>query len=100
MDNQEQVKKILREELFKQNDVLNEEITKADEKQISKILKKELDKKDVERKLTDLLSKKLLKNKDVEEKMVEVASNVVTQLFKTLWVRRNVWRTRLKNKAN
>lgn len=93
MENNERIRKILREEL-----------TRDDERKISKMLDDKMDKKfnkkEFEKKVKDIVSKSLKDNKDVENKMEEVASNIVTQLFKTLWVRRNVWRSRLKNKPN
>lgn len=102
----EDIRNMLRETSSYREDLtqLNEELNKADEKQIAKIVKDELDKelkkRDFERKLGDAVAKQLDSNKKLEKKVVNIASNVVTQLFKTLWVRRNVWRSRLQNKAN
>lgn len=85
-------------------DILREELTKSDERQISRMIEKEvnkaLSKSEFEKKVKGIMSKQYKKDKDFENEVVKIASNVVTQLFKTLWVRRNVWRTRLQNKAN
>lgn len=102
----EDIRNMLRETSSYREDLtqLNEELNKADEKQVAKIVKDELDKelkkRDFERKLGDAVASQLDSNKKLEKKVVNIASNVVTQLFKTLWVRRNVWRSRLQNKAN
>lgn len=102
----ENIKNMLRETSSYREDLslLNEELTKADEKQVAKIVKdeldKELNKREFEKKLGDIVAKQVKGNKNLEKNVVDIASNVVTQLFKTLWVRRNVWRSNLKNKAN
>lgn len=84
--------------------LLREELTRDDERKINNMVKdridKEMKKKDFEKKVKGILTKEIKDNKELEKKMEEVAANIVTQLFKTLWVRRNVWRTRLKNKPN
>lgn len=78
---------------------LHEEIAKKDEKQVEDILWKAMESKKFEKKLGEIL-KREYKNSDVFEKeVVDIARNVVTQLFKTLWVRRNMWRSRLSNKS-
>lgn len=82
---------------------LNEELTSADRQQINREVKKQVDKqldsKKFEKRIRDTVRSSVKDDKELEDKMVEVASNVLTQLYKTLWVRRNVWKGRLKNKA-
>lgn len=40
------------------------------------------------------------KDKELEKYFVEISKNVLVQLYKTLWTRRNFWTSDLKNSAN
>jgi hypothetical protein len=37
---------------------------------------------------------------EIGEKVVEITTNVLTQLYKNLWIKRNFWKTGLTNKSN
>ena len=76
---------------------LTEELTKAD---ISKELKIYMDSKDFKSKVEKIVKDRLKDDKELEDKVVEITRNVLTQLYKTLWVKRGVWRNNLTNKSS
>ena len=78
-----------------QPNLINEEVTKSD---IDKAIKVYLTKDDLKSKVEKIVKDKLKDNKELEDKVVEITANVLTQLFKTLWVKRGSWRNNLSNK--
>jgi hypothetical protein len=72
-------------------------ITKNDVKKEMKIF---LSTSDFENKVSKIVKNRLKDDKELEDKVVEITKNVISQLFKTLWVKRNTWRNNLTNKAN
>jgi hypothetical protein len=76
---------------------INEELSKAD---ISKELKVYMTTDDFKSKIEKIVKDKLKNDKDLEDKVVEITTNVLTQLYKTLWVKRSVWRDNLSNKSS
>lgn len=76
---------------------LNEELTKID---INKEVKIYMDTNEFKSKIEKIIKDKLKNNKELEDKVVDITKNVLTQLYKTLWVRRNTWSSQLSNKAN
>jgi len=78
-----------------QPNLINEEVTKSD---IDKAIKVYLTKDDFKSKVEKIVKDKLKDNKELEDKVVEITANVLTQLFKTLWVKRGSWRNNLSNK--
>lgn len=75
---------------------LNEELTKSDVKdEIDKIIKSSA--------LTDLVTKiikdKIKNDKELERYFIEINKNVLTQLYKTMWTKRNFWQSSLKNQG-
>ena len=78
-----------------QPNLINEEVTKSD---IDKAIKVYLTKDDFKSKVEKMVKDKLKDNKELEDKVVEITANVLTQLFKTLWVKRGSWRNNLSNK--
>jgi hypothetical protein len=40
------------------------------------------------------------KDKELEKYFVEISKNVLVQLYKTLWTKKNFWTSDLKNSAN
>ena len=75
---------------------LNEELSKSD---VSKEIKIYMDSNTFKEKIEKIVKDKLKNNKELEDKMVEITKNVLTQLYKTLWVKRGVWRNSLSNKG-
>jgi hypothetical protein len=74
---------------------LNENITKSDVKDEVKL---QMDSNAFKKKIEKIISDKLKDDKELEDKVVEISRNVLTQLYKTLWIKRNVWRDTLSNK--
>lgn len=77
--------------------LINEELTKSD---ISKELKIYMDTNDFKAKVEKIVKDRIKNDKDLEDKVVEITRNVLTQLYKTLWVKRGVWRNNLTNKSS
>jgi hypothetical protein len=75
-------------------------LSNADKKEIERIVQKEvkdfLTTTDAHKKVIAII-KKELKGKDMDGKMVEVATKVISELFKTLWTRKNFWEGALKS---
>jgi hypothetical protein len=76
---------------------LNEDLTKAD---VSKEVKIYMDSKDFKTKIEKIVKDRLKNEKELEDKIVDITRNVLTQLYKTLWIKRNIWTTALSNKKN
>jgi hypothetical protein len=76
---------------------LTEDLTKAD---ISKEVKIYMDSNDFKAKVEKIVKDRLKNDKELEDKVVEITRNVLTQLYKTLWVKRSVWRNNLTNKSS
>lgn len=74
---------------------IRENLTKSD---VSKEFKVYMNTKDFKDKIEKIVQDKLKDNKELEDKVVEITRNVITQLFKTLWVKRGVWQSSLSNK--
>lgn len=86
------------------NNVLNEALTASDKSDIKAVVKKEI--KDylenarsieLETKVGEIIRKKLKNDKENEKYLVELTRNVLIQLYKNLWTRRNFWSSDLKN---
>ena len=76
---------------------INEELSKSD---VSKEMKIYMTSDEFKTKIEKIVKDKLKDNKEIEDKVVEITKNVLTQLFKNLWVKRSMWRDNLSNKAN
>lgn len=74
---------------------INENVTKSD---VDKAIKVYLTKDDFKSKVEKIVKDRLKSDKELEDKVVEITTNVLTQLFKTLWVKRGSWRNNLSNK--
>lgn len=75
---------------------INENLTKSD---VSKEIKVYMDSKTFKDKIEKIVKDKLKNDKELEDKVVEITKNVLTQLYKTLWVKRGMWRNTLSNKS-
>jgi hypothetical protein len=58
-----------------------------------------LDSKDFETKIGKIVKEKIKNDKELEDMVVDITKNVLTQLYKTLWIKRNFWKTTLTNKS-
>lgn len=76
---------------------IRENLTKSD---VSKEMKVYLNTKEFKEKIEKIVQDKLKNNKELEDKVVDITGNVLTQLFKTLWVKRGVWKNSLSNKSS
>jgi TusA-related sulfurtransferase len=76
---------------------INEELTKTE---INKQIKVYMDSSEFKNKIEKIVKEKLKKETELEDKVVEITKNVLSQLYKTLWVKRNTWMNNLTNKNN
>ena len=76
---------------------IQENITKSD---VSKEIKVYMDSKAFKDKIEKIVKDRLKNEKELEDKTVEITKNVLTQLFKTLWIKRATWKNNLTNKNN
>jgi hypothetical protein len=74
---------------------INEETNKND---INKAMKTFIDSAEFKSKIERIVKDRLKNDKELEDKVVEITKNVLTQLYKTLWTRRNTWLNGLSNK--
>jgi len=78
------------------NEKITEAITKTDKSEIKTYV---INSKDLEDKIEKIIKAKLKNNKELEDKVVDITRNVLTQLYKNLWVKRNFWASSLSNKS-
>ena len=78
-------------------DIIKEELSKTD---INKQIKGYIDGTEFKNKIEKIVKEKLKNEKELEDKVVEITKNVLTQLYKTLWLKRNTWIDNLSNKNN
>ena len=71
--------------------------TKSD---INKQVKIYMDSTEFKAKIEKIVKDKLKNEKEIEDKVVEISKNVLSQLFKTLWVKRTTWKNNLTNKSS
>lgn len=76
---------------------INEDIKKTD---IDKGIKTYMDSTEFKTKIEKIVKDRIKNEKELEDKVVEITKNVLTQLYKTLWVRRNAWLNGLNNQKN
>jgi hypothetical protein len=76
---------------------INENLTKTD---VSKEIKVYMDSKEFKDKIEKIVKDRLKNEKELENKVVDITKNVLTQLYKTLWVKRGIWRDNLSNKSS
>jgi len=76
---------------------INEELTSAD---VSKGVKTYMDTAEFKSKIEKIVKDRLKNDKELDDKVVEITKNVLTQLYKALWVKRAFWKSQLSNKSN
>jgi hypothetical protein len=76
---------------------IQENMTKSD---VSKEIKIYMDSKDFKNKIEKIVTARIKNEKELEDKVVEITTNVLTQLYKTLWIKRATWQNSLSNKNN
>jgi Ni,Fe-hydrogenase III component G len=75
---------------------LNEDIT---EKELEAKLKELMNSKELTTKIKGVVDKEVKSDKELENMVVDITRNALTQLFKTLWTKRNFWQSQIKNKS-
>lgn len=65
---------------------------------IDKRVKVHMDSAEFKAKVEKIVKDRLKNDKELEDKVVQITKNVLTQLYKTLWNRRNTWLNGLSNK--
>lgn len=78
--------------------IIGESLTQTDENQIGAMIRREIKKsfgEDLESKVLKILEKEL-KNSKLKKHIVEINKDVLVQLYKELWMRRNMWLTAIK----
>jgi len=73
-----------------------EELTQSDKIEVKKYV---LTSRDLEEKINKIVKAKLKNNKEMDDQVVQITKNVLTQLFKALWVKRSFWKSTLSNRA-
>lgn len=76
---------------------LMENATKAE---VQKELKIYMDTNEFKLKISKIVQDKIKDDKVLEDKVVEITKNVLTQLYKTLWLKKETWLNNLTNKKN
>lgn len=79
---------------------LHEALNNVESGDIKKGVVNYIDSKEFERKISKIIVDRLKNDKQLEDQIVDITKNVITQLYKALWVKRNMWRGSLTNKAN
>jgi citrate lyase gamma subunit len=77
---------------------LNESLSKTDENQIGVMIRKEIKKAfgdDLEKKVLDII-KKELKGKKLRNYIVDINKDVLIQVYKDLWIKRQFWLNSIK----
>lgn len=75
---------------------LNEELNKSD---VKGEITKHIDSIEFKKKIEKIVKDRIKNEKELEDKVVEITKNVLTQLYKSLWVKRSFWRNQLSNKS-
>lgn len=78
-------------------DKLKENLQKSD---IDKQIKVYLNTKEFKDRIEKIVKDRVKNEKEIEDKIVDITSNVLTQLYKTLWNKRAIWKNNLSNKSN
>jgi hypothetical protein len=88
-------------------EVISEALSPTDKSDIKSMVKKEIKdfldlnrSGDMEKKVEDIIKKKFKNDKDIEKYIVDITKNVLVQLYKSLWTKRNFWSSDLKNSSN
>lgn len=76
---------------------IHEELTKSDVKdEVIRVINS----RDLKNKIGELVGQELNKNPELQNQVVDITKNVITQLYKALWVKRSFWQSQLSNKAS
>ncbi len=76
---------------------INEELNKGD---INKEFKNFIDSAEFKAKIEKIVKDRIKNEKELEDKVVEITKNALTQLYKTLWIKKSFWLSNIKNIKN
>ena len=76
---------------------LNEELSKKD---VDSAIKTYMNSNEFKAKVEKIVKTRIKNEKALEDKIVKITRNVIVQLYKALWTKRNFWKTQLKNVSN
>ena len=79
------------------SDKLNEDLTKAD---VTKEIKIYMASSEFESKVAKIVKDRIKNEKELEDKVVDITRNVLTQLYKTLYIKRASCKNNLVNKPS
>jgi len=81
---------------MEKNKINEAELTKKDiNDEVVRVLKTN----DIKKIINDLVTQQLKNDTKLQDEIVDITRNVMTQLFKTLWIKRSFWQSTLSNKA-
>ena len=78
--------------------IIEESLSQTDENQIGVLVRKEIKKAfgaDLEKKVIQII-KKELKGKDIRKDITDINKDVLVQLYKELWTKRQFWLNSIK----
>ena len=78
--------------------IIKESLSQTDENQIGVLIRKEIIKAfgdDLEKKVIQII-KKELKGKDLKKDIMDINKDVLVQLYKELWTKRQFWLSSIK----
>lgn len=78
--------------------IIKESLSQTDENQIGVLVRKEIKKAfgdDLEKKVIQII-KKELKGKDIRKDITDINKDVLVQLYKELWTKRQFWLNSIK----
>jgi len=75
-------------------DLILEELTKADVKDIVKQeIKREISGNELKRKVVDIVKREIGDNPQLKTKVKEITKDVLAKLYKQMWVRKSMWQS-------
>jgi hypothetical protein len=76
------------------------DITKADVKrEAKKEIEVYMNSSAFKSKVEKIVKDRIKNEKELEDRVVDITKNVITQLYKALWMKRGFWRNMLKNQS-
>lgn len=76
---------------------INEDLTKTD---ITKEVKVYMGSAEFKAKIEKIVKERLKNEKELEDKIVDITKNILTQLYKNLWLKKSILINNLTNKAS
>ena len=80
--------------------ILRENLTPSEKGEVKDIIKTNLKSREFEKLISDIVKKKIDRDKELGDKITDISKNVLSQLFKLLWMKKSFWKNNVKNKVN